>query len=141
MSNRSPLFWLLAPWLIVFMIVLLWIEKDNALALIVGLELLAALVLLGLFDSQRFGWAWRGVGGLLFLGFLAYFVSMLIEGGGAVRLPRRKGEANVINALLGLIVFGLPGLCYAMFGRLTWRSQESVDDNVDDEDNAGDEDQ
>jgi hypothetical protein len=131
------MFWALAPLLIAFLMLPAIVPPPTRTAAIVaaGIELLAILVLLGLFDSRRFWWAWRGVGALVFLLFAAYLTDMLIESGGRVEAPARRSEASAFNAICGLIAFGLPGLWYAVFGRLTVR-QDSDDDvfEIEDED-------
>jgi hypothetical protein len=126
------MFWAIAPFLIVFFMlpaIVATVPPPTRTAAIVaaGIELLAILVLLGLFDSRRFWWAWRGVGALVFLLFAAYLTDMLIESGGRVEAPARRSEASAFNAICGLIAFGLPGLWYAVFGRLTVRQDRDDD--------------
>lgn len=125
--KRGFFFWALSPWLVLFIVVMGFvIDKSDPgpLALLIAIELLAILMLLGLWDGYRFWWAWRGVGALVFLGYLAYVVSMLIEEWGAFKVPKHRGESAFVNALVGFVVFGLPGLWYAVFARLTLREEE-----------------
>lgn len=128
---RGFFFWSLSPFLIAFIVLMpLLIQKRDTGALITlaTVELLAILVLLGLFNPFRFRWAWRGVGGITFLGYSAYLIAMLIETGGDVVITPRRSETSAFNAICGLIAFGLPGLCYAVFGRLTFRREPETDE-------------
>jgi hypothetical protein len=127
---RGFFFWSLSPFLAAFIILMpLLVQKRDTGALItlVVVELVAVLALLGLFSSCQFWWAWRGVGAIIFLGYCAYLVAMLVESGGKIAITPRKSEASAFNAICGLIVFGVPGLCYAVFGRLTLRGESAAD--------------
>jgi hypothetical protein len=126
-QKRGFFFWALAPWLVVFIVVMGFMidtSDPRRFALLVALELLAILVLLGLWDAQRFWWAWRGVGALVLLSYVAYLISMLIEEWGAIKVPKHRGESTLVNALIGFVLLGLPGLWYALFGRLTLREEQ-----------------
>ena len=100
---------------------------------VVAVELCAALLLLGLFDNRRFWWCLRGVGAFV---FLAYVIYMLVTAfSGQWFGNGRKSSVSAFNAVLGLIFFGLPGLWYACFGRLTLRpdpDDENVYDDLED---------
>lgn len=129
-SPRGFVFWSLAPLLLVFVVLmpLLTQRRDPAaIIVLVALELLAGLTFLGLFNSERFWWAWRGVGAIIFFGYAAYVVAMLVENGGRIAITPRKSEASAFNAVCGLVVFGLPGLWFALFGRLTFRKEDECD--------------
>jgi hypothetical protein len=128
-TNKPPVrgfcFWSLAPFLVAFIVLMptLVPRRDTtAVISLVVIESLAVLVLLGLFNSDRFWWTWRCVGGLVFLVYLAYLSHMLIEGDELIGVSDRKSEASAFNALCGLVVFGLPGLWFALCGRLSLRS-------------------
>lgn len=131
---RGLMFWALAPFLIMFLVVMPFATPVDVFGggLILVLEALGALTLLGLFNSERFWWAWRAVGGLIFVLCIAYLVSMLIESGGKIEFTPRRSKASSFNAICALIAFGLPGLCFALFGRFTFR-REHVEDIYDDE--------
>jgi hypothetical protein len=122
-SSRGIFFWVLSPFLLVFIVVMaLLIDKrdTSSLVTLVAIELLAVLMLVGLFDPVRFWWAWRGVGAIVFLGFVAYLIAMIIEG---KFFAARRAESAAIIAFVGLVVFGIPGLWFALTGRLTPRLQ------------------
>ncbi len=119
---RGFFFWSLAPFLVIFLVVMplaILPRRDaGAIILLVSVEGLALLVLLGLFNPYRFWWAWRGVGAIIFVGYCAYLIAMLIKSGGKIALRVRPGEASAFNSILGLVIFGFPGLFYALIGRL-----------------------
>lgn len=128
---RSFFFWSLAPFLLMFIVAMpLLVPKRDVAAVItlLSIEILALLVLLGLFNPFRFWWAWRGVGAIIFLGYCVYLIAMLIESGGRITITPRKSEASAFNAICGLVVFGLPGLWYAVLGRLTLRHDSELDE-------------
>jgi hypothetical protein len=117
------MFWCLAPFLLAFLAMPLLLEPPKTLlagACIVVLEVMAACALLGFYDSVRFHWCWRVVGALVFVLYVAYLVMMMAEGAWIV--GERGSATSAVGAVLGLFAFGLPGLCYALTGRLTWHS-------------------
>lgn len=128
-TQRGFLFWSLAPFLVLFLILMPALVPQRGpgpLVVLCGVEGAALMLLLGLWNSNRFWWAWRALGGIVFSAYLAYAVTMLVDGriiGGG-----RRTDTNLLNALIGMAAFGLPGLCYALFGRLTWRSDQADDD-------------
>jgi hypothetical protein len=128
---RGFVFWTLAPFLVAIVVLMpLLAQRHDAggIVAIAAIELLAILVLIGLFDPIRFSWAWRAAGAIVFLGYSACVATMLIESDGVIAITPRKSEASAFNAICGLIVFGIPGLCYALFGRITIRRCEPSDD-------------
>jgi hypothetical protein len=128
---RGFVFWATAPFLLAFvtlMPLLIEIRDVKAFIALVAVETLAILALVTLFDSVRFRWAGRGVGAIIFVGYLAYLIAMLVEGGGQIVPAARKSEVTAFNAACGLFAFGLPGLCYALFGRFTFRPEVPEDD-------------
>ena len=132
MNDTPTIFWILAPFLLIFMIsmpFLIPVWNVSAVITMISLESLSLLVFIGLFNPEKFHFAWRGVGLIIFLAYISYAIIMLIESKGAFTIPKRRSETNVFNALLGLIVFGIPGLSYAIFGRLTfWKDSDASDD-------------
>jgi hypothetical protein len=132
-STRSQsrfVFYCTAPVLLVFIIVMALAPRPGdamGWGVLIAVELLAILALLGLFDSQRFWWCWRAIGAIIFLTYVAYLISTIHDGrwfGNG-----RRSSATAINAAIGLIVFGLPGLWFAIFGRLTlYPDQELLDE-------------
>jgi hypothetical protein len=98
---RGFFFWSLSPFLIAFIVLMpMLIQKRNPAALVTlsAIEFLAILALLGLVHPIRFWWAWRGVGALVFLGYAAYLVAMLMENGAKLAIAPRKAEPSAFNA-------------------------------------------
>lgn len=77
----------------------------------------ALLLLLQLYDRIRFHWAGRVLAGFVFLSYAAYLIHELAMEGFPTRLLPKRGEASAINALVGLLVIGVPAGLYAVFGR------------------------
>ncbi len=119
------MFWSLAPFLLALLVAMLFAEW-NIVTL--GVQVFCVLMLLGLLDPCRFRWTWRGVGALVFVTYAAYLVDMLIESGGQATVGRSRAEPCVLNALTGLVAFGLPGLCYAIWGRFSFRKIQEAED-------------
>ena len=111
--------------------------EPTGWVVLVACELLALMVLLGLFNSERFWWCWRAVGAIVFVGYVAYLVSTTLAGEWFG--DGRRSSATALNAAIGLLVFGLPGLWFAIFGRLTVRPKPEVSDYEDDWDTEVDE--
>jgi hypothetical protein len=89
-----------------------------------GFYALGIPMVLGLFIP---GWgrvSFRIVAALVFVLYLGYAVSELMEHDWKLKRPRSRGEANPVNALLGLLVIGGPCLMYAVLGRFTWKKDE-----------------
>lgn len=84
----------------------------------VGLELAVLFLLLALFG---FYWAVRALCGLIFLAYFAYLASEFAFSGKTFSLQGSRGDASPRNALLGLIVIGLPSLWFAVLGRFSLR--------------------
>lgn len=119
--QRGLFFWALSPVLLIFVLSmpsLILIQKRDAAAIstLIGLELTGVLMLLGLWNPVRFAWAWRGVGAMVFLAFATYIAFMVIEH--KWKPPQRRGEQNLWNAICGMLAFGLPGLWWALLGRI-----------------------
>ena len=126
------LFWTLGPCLLLFIVVLavLWRDWTSKGGVITALLMVTAFLLfLKLYDAHRFHWAGRVVAGMVFLAYVSYFVDEVITSPHPFRWPARRSDSSAINALFGLVIFGLPGLCYALFSRTTWRrdSESSTD--------------
>lgn len=113
------LFWALAPFLILFAVVMALFVSDwtsRGGLLVATLIAAALLLLLQLYDRIGFHWAGRVLAGLVCLSYAAYLVDELATEGFPTRLVPRRGEASAINALVGLFVIGVPAGLYAFFG-------------------------
>jgi hypothetical protein len=127
-SGGSPfLRWTVGPAIVVFLaatplLVPQWNMK--AALMIGGFYALGIPMILGLFIP---GWgrvSFRIVAVLVFVLYLGYAVSELKQHDWRLKRPRSRGEANPVNALLGLVVIGGPCLMYAVLGRSTWKRDE-----------------
>jgi len=112
------LFWLLAPVLLLFIILTAifhprWSAESKSI--VFGLDLLAVLLILALYNPKRFHWAGRAATGLVFLAFLAYLIDEIAIGDSWHFGPR--SEPTPLNALLGLVFIGFPCLRYTLIGR------------------------
>jgi len=117
--RRGLFFWALTPFLLVFVVLMPFlIQRHDALAIatLIGIESVAMLMLLGLYNPIKFAWAWRGVGALVFVGFASYVVAMLIQQ--KWQFPANRAQQNLLNAIGGMLVFGVPGLWWALFGKV-----------------------
>jgi hypothetical protein len=118
----------LTPFLLLFAVVMpLAIQKwtPTAVAILVLLELMSIALLLGFWlPSRHRHWAFRGVAGLVFLGYTSYLVYEVFFTNMPFRLPHNRAESSPFNALLGLVLIGLPCLWYAVFGRFTLRTSQ-----------------
>lgn len=132
--QRGFIFWAIAPFLLLLFVVNLFAHptSEGGTIILVGFQILIALVFLGLFNGNRFWWAWRAVGFLVFLMYLSYLAQMLVESGGSIAFTPRRSEASAFSAICGLIAFGMPGLWFAIFGDLpSLREVEGEEDEFD----------
>lgn len=123
-SNFKPkdafFFYSLSPFIIAVM--LLWpfamqSHDTGALIALCAVETVGALALPALFDPQRFLWAWRGLGCVIFTALTIHFLAMVV-GGGEIRIAGRRFKAPLIAALDVLVLVAIPGLYFAVTGRL-----------------------
>ena len=130
-----------SPLLVAFIVLMPFLVRPPEIlgwVAVILCELTAVFVLLGLFDAHRFWYCWRAVGGIVFLAYVSYLISMIIAG--EFIGNGRRSSVSALNAAVGLFVFGLPGALYAVFGRLTFRSEPEVADDYCDSDEIDDED-
>ncbi len=127
--------WTLAPLAIVSALVLAVLQLEARglqLALFLALELALVLLALTAIAPNRFSWAGRGLAGLVFLAYVAYLLSMLVEQPSSFWPPSERSAATGFNSLLGLLVIGYPSFKYALLGRFSWREQLTEEVGEDD---------
>lgn len=117
--------WTLTPVLIAFAI---WMplavpELDGTkLVIVSGLLVVALALLAGFWLPRRFGVAaFRLVCAIIFLAYAAYLFSECrawLSGDKTFSVGRRS-ESTPLNALMGMVIIGLPALLYAWKGRFT----------------------
>ena len=117
-SGSRVIVWILAPIVILFILVTPFRQGEwsaETVILLVGVDALGVLLLLALYNPERFHWAGRAATGLVFLAFAAYLIDEISSGGSWHFGPR--SEPSSLNALIGLLVFGVPCLRYTLFAR------------------------
>ncbi|TWT64788.1 hypothetical protein CA85_35730 [Allorhodopirellula solitaria] len=122
-------FWCTAPFLIAFMVLfpfLMQSSEPSGWMVVVGCQVFAMFVLLGLYDSKRFWWCWRAVGAMVFLAYVAYLIYAIAQGRWV------RGPATVLKAMLGLLAFGVPGIIYAIRGSSTLHDNAEIGDPYED---------
>lgn len=118
------LFWLLTPVLLLFIVLTALFHPQwsmESLTIIGGLDALAVFMILALYNPKRFHWAGRAATSLVFLAFLVYFIDEIASGHSWHFGPR--SESSPLNALMGLLLIGVPCLRYALVGRFGGKKQ------------------
>src|SRR5262245_46522989 len=121
--------WTLSPFVLLFALVvplLLDTWTPIRVGIVVGMELMCLALLAGFWLPARIGhWAFRGLTGVVFLGYSAYLLHQLFVADKPFRMFGSRGEASPRNALLGFILIGLPSLWFTLLGRFTLRPAPS----------------
>ena len=117
-------FWAITPCILLFLIVMPFLVphwNSQIIGMLLAFWVIGIALILGMFNPVRFGWALRIVSGVVFVAYAAYLVAELMEGNGKLTMPGSRGEANPVNAILGLLVIGFPALMYTLSGRFTFK--------------------
>ena len=128
-SGSRLIFRSLAPFLLLFAIVMPLVVDHWTLRSIVvmfAMEVCTLLLVLGLFDPQRFDWAFRGVTAIVFLAYLAYFIDEFCFSDQSFSWSGRRSDTSPRNAFFGFIFIGAPSLWYTLTGRWTLRKEEDI---------------
>jgi len=105
-----------------------WIKRGQAsdLPLVLGLEILIALLVAGVASPQKYRWAGRCFGAGVFVLFAGILVSEMLGGrfqvGQVFRSVPKPSERAIV---MDLVFFGIPGLYYAVRGRSPFRKRAS----------------
>jgi hypothetical protein len=91
----------------------------SVVMLVGSLVAAALLLLLALANPRRFRWAGRVVCGMVFAGYAEYAVDEWFFSDTPFRLFESRTATSPRNALLGLVLIGLPALIYALTGRFS----------------------
>jgi hypothetical protein len=129
--------WTVGPAIVVFLAAMpLLVPQWNVKTalMIGGFYALGIPMVLGLFIPDWRRVSFRIVAGLVFVLYFAYSLSELKEHDWQLTRPRSRGEANPVNALIGLAVIGGPCLMYALLGRFKWKKEEEVEVSEEDGD-------
>ena len=100
--------------------------SPKTVVIVILIEGALALLALAMIAPRRCAWAGRVLCGLVFLAYVGYLGLELWEDPGSIRDVGRRSESTAGNALLGLIVIGLPALAFA----LGWRPRGRAGDKT-----------
>jgi hypothetical protein len=114
-------FWVLAPVILLSCVgmTLAAFNRESQTtfgqALIVLIDLVALLLLLGLWNARRFYWCFRAIGLVVFCAYAWYlFDEFTRSDQPAFDKPARRGEQSPVNSLLGFVIIGIPALIFAL---------------------------
>jgi len=119
-------FWSLAPAILLSLIgFTCLLGKRDVVALLVlsALWVTGLSLILGMANPIRFGWAFRVFSTMIFLTYVCYLVSEVREKGWRLNWYHSRGDADTLNALIGMLTIGAPALVYAVFGRFNLRKR------------------
>ena len=140
-------FWILLPFLIIFVVGMLWVDiftggikSVNGQIGIAGICFVVAALGFAVYDAERFRWAGKIVAAFVLFSYVAYAVEEWFFSGHSWNYALgTRSAASPTNSLWGLIEYGLPALCYLLWDRFHWRKEESpTDARYNDEDVDGD---
>ncbi len=100
--------------------------SPGAVAAVVVIGGALVLLLLALWDVNRFLWAGRTVAAMVFVGYVTFLGTEIYRSTRSPEKPGHHSRNTVVRAGLGLIVIGWPALMFALFGRFSLRP--NVDD-------------
>ncbi len=125
------IFWTVAPFIVLFLVVMtvlipvlntklsLWMWILPTWAWVTGISLV-----IGMWNPTRFSWTFRIVTAMVLILYLGYAFYELKEHHWKLVRPHSIDDSNPVNALLGLVIIGIPCLIYTVFGRFTFRKVE-----------------
>ncbi|HWC99824.1 MAG TPA: hypothetical protein VG456_23850 [Candidatus Sulfopaludibacter sp.] len=125
------LFCLLTPVLLLFIVLTALFHPQwsfGSVTIIGGLDVLAVLMILALYNPKRFHWAGRVATSLVFLAFLVYLIDEIASGHSWHFGPR--SEPSPVNALMGLLIIGVPCLRYTVLGRFGKKKEVHSEDTT-----------
>lgn len=129
--------WTVGPAIVVFLVTMpLLVSQWNlkAALMIGGVYALGIPMVLGLFVPAWRRVSFRIVAAFVFVLYFAYALIQLKEHHWKLARPRSRGDANPVNALIGLVSIGGPCLMYALVGRFTLRKEEEAEVGEEDDD-------
>jgi uncharacterized protein YegJ (DUF2314 family) len=128
---RRLIFWLVSPLAVVAAVSLPMLVSSRALQALAAVAAIDAgliLLLLALWDPNRFLWAGRTVAAMIFIAYLSYL-------GWAIFWPTKVSEKSgrrlgnsVVPAVGGFILIGWPALMFALYGRFSLHP--TIDDSI-----------
>jgi len=103
-------------------------RAPQALATVAAIDAGFILLLLALWDPNRFLWAGRAVATMIFLAYLGYLGWAVFSSTHDSEKPGRRFRNSVVPAVGGFILIGWPALMFALFGRFSLRP--TIDDSI-----------
>jgi hypothetical protein len=123
------IFWCLGPLFLLVALLLLYVAYTllvNGNTQLCGVSLIAAVIcgcfFLALLNGRRFWWAARAVTASVFAGYLWYVVDTWLIHPQPLDVGARRSSVTPWNAILGLVIIGLPCLSYTIHGRFRLRA-------------------
>ncbi len=114
-------FWVLAPVILLSCVSMTLVAFDRegqttlGRTLIIAIDVVAALLLLGLWDARRFYWCFRLIGLMVFLSYAWYIYDEFAHTDHPFfGKPGDHTEQSPINSLLGFAIIGIPALIFAV---------------------------
>jgi hypothetical protein len=132
--------WTLSPFVLLFAFTMPMLINGwtfGRMVLIGGMELMCACLLAGFWLPPRIGfWGFRVLAGLVFVAYAAYLIDEFLFSQKPSNGIGRRSDASPFNALLGLLVIGVPCLLFAVLGRFTLRPPPETGGGESDESNG-----
>ena len=114
-------FWVLAPVMLSSAFIIAASDAPTLTGKIIGYGIALTLILAtaGLASPVRFSWALRGVAAAILLAYVFYVASefVAVMHGRAVGWTGGRGEVSLRNAIIGLLIFGVPAARCLYTGR------------------------
>ena len=145
------MFWVLLPFLAIFVGGMLWadiftgaISTAGGRILAVGMCVVICALGFAVYDSERFWWAGRFVAAFVFLAYASYIIDEWFFSGHSWNYALGShSAASPINAILGMVAYGVPASWYVFTGKFHRREDHDVTheyvDVEDDDDDCLDE--
>ena len=119
-SGSRFIFWTLSPFLILFIIVMPLSTTGWTVTkaiLIISMDAAALLLIIGLYNTEKFWWALRGVTAIAFCAYLAYLVEELTHSRITLKgLLTGDSPWEVVKTFMGI---GIPCLLYTLIGKFS----------------------
>lgn len=139
MSRTS--FWILLPFLLAFIAGMLWVDfftgtvhTAGGKAGIVGMCVVVGALGLASYNSDRFWWAGRFVAVFVFVAYAAYVIDEWFFSGHPWNYAwASHSAASPLNAVAGLITYGIPAFWYVFTGKFRPDEKECQEDFYEDE--------
>ena len=122
-SGSPFIYWTLAPILLFSGAFLSFVVEDRLSVrglMVIWLQIAIIMLVLVLTDPKRFHWAARCLTGMIFLSYTGYLVNQ-VWGREQLMTVAGRSESSPLNAIMGLVVIGLPCLWYTVKGRFERR--------------------